>query len=106
MIDFGRPRIRWVEKHQLAIEKVDRGHQRVRLFVIDPLDQTTRIVVDETSETFIWTMHGSQVPVFTYLDKTDEVIYASERSGYRHLYLADLWGSFSQPSTLSSILSW
>lgn len=89
-IDFGRPRIRWFGEHQLAIEKVDRGHQRVRLFVIDPFEQTVRTVIDETSKTFIWTMHGPQVPLFTYLENTDEVIYASERSGYRHLYLVDL----------------
>ncbi|QDV43086.1 Prolyl tripeptidyl peptidase precursor [Stieleria neptunia] len=95
-IDFGRPRIRWFGDHRLAIEKVDRGHQRVRLFVIDPIQQTVRTVVDETSKTFIWTMHGPQVPLFTYLDKTDEVIFASERSGYRHLYLVDLWDGVAE----------
>ncbi|WP_372897028.1 DPP IV N-terminal domain-containing protein, partial [Stieleria sp.] len=95
-IDFGRPRIRWFGEHHLAIEKVDRGHQRVRLFVIDPLEQTVRTVIDETSTTFIWTMHGPQVPLFTYLENTDEVIYASERSGYRHLYLVDLWDGIGE----------
>ncbi|WP_182870389.1 prolyl oligopeptidase family serine peptidase [Rhodopirellula sp. JC639] len=89
-IDFGRPRVHWFGEHNLAIEKVDRGHQRVRLFVINPIDQTKRTVVDETSTTFIWSTHGPHVPMFTYLEKTDEVIYASERSGYRHLYLVDL----------------
>jgi dipeptidyl aminopeptidase/acylaminoacyl peptidase len=90
VIDFGRPRIRWFGRHRLAIEKVDRGHQRVRLFVIDPLNGTTRVAIDETSATFLWTAHGPQVPMFTYLNDTDEVLYASEVSGYRHLYLVDL----------------
>ena len=89
-IDFGRPRIHWFDENKMAIEKVDRGHQRVRLFVIDPSEPSTKTVVDESTDTFIWTMHGPSVPVFTYLEKTDEVIYASERSGYRHLYLVAL----------------
>lgn len=28
----------------------------------------------------------------SYLSKTDELIYASEQNGYRHLYLVDLSG--------------
>ncbi|QEF99679.1 Prolyl tripeptidyl peptidase precursor [Stieleria maiorica] len=89
-IDFGRPHVHWFGAHKLAIEKVDRGHQRVRLFVINPINQTTRTVVDETSQTFVWSTHGPHVPMFTYLETTNEVIYASERSGYRHLYLVGL----------------
>lgn len=95
-IDFGRPRIRWFDENKMVIEKVDRGHQRVRLFVIDPTEPSTRTVVDESTDTFIWTMHGPRVPVFTYLEKTDEVIYASEQSGYRHLYLVALGGEESR----------
>lgn len=92
VIDFGRPRLRWIGEHQLVIEKVDRGHQRVRLFVVDPTQGTTHTLVDEQSETFIWSSHGPQVPLFTYPDRTDpldasdQVLYASEISGYRHLY--------------------
>lgn len=96
-IDFGRPRIRWFGEHHMAIEKVDRGHQRVRLFVVDPQEGSTHAVVDETSSTFIWTDHGPKVPMFTYLEQSDRVIYASEWSGYRHLYLIDL----RQPVTSS-----
>lgn len=89
-IDFRRPKIHWFGDHMMAVEKVDRGHQRVRLFVVDPVNETSRVVIDESSITFIWTTHGPQVRKFTYLDNTDEVIFASEWSGYRHLYLVDL----------------
>lgn len=97
-IDFGYPRIHWFDNNKLAISKIDRGHQRVRLFVIDPAEQTTLTLVDEQSDTFIWTMHGPRVPLFTFLENTDEVIYSSESSGYRHLYLLDL----KSASTLSA----
>ena len=92
VIDFGRPRTRWNGQHALLVEKVDRGHQRYRLLRIDPLEKTTQSLIDEQTETFIWTIHGPDVPVLTYLSESDEAIYASERSGWRHLYLVDLSG--------------
>lgn len=92
-VDFGRPKLRWRNDHELLFEKIDRGHQRYRLFSIDPLTATTRTLIDEATETFIWTTHGPPVKHLTYLPETDEAIYASERSGYRHLYLVDLTGA-------------
>ncbi|MEM6979290.1 MAG: prolyl oligopeptidase family serine peptidase [Planctomycetota bacterium] len=92
VIDFGRPTIRWRSKHELMFEKIDRGHQRFRLFVINPLTQTARTAIDETSDTFIWTNHRAGCPIVSYLENNDEVIHASEKDGYRHLYLVDLNG--------------
>ncbi|WP_253157454.1 prolyl oligopeptidase family serine peptidase [Stieleria tagensis] len=101
-IDFGRPRLRWLGDQQIVLEKIDRGHQRLRLLVVDPANSTTRTLIDETTDTFIWTMHGPQIPLLSYLEKSDQVIYASECSGYRHLYLVDLNGpglqSISDPA--------
>ncbi|MFG0253890.1 MAG: DPP IV N-terminal domain-containing protein [Rhodopirellula sp. JB053] len=94
-IDFRRPRIRWRRGHEMLIEKVDRGHQRFRLFSIDPSTGKVRIPIDESTDTFIWSAHAGKVPLVTYLDNEDEVIYASEKSGYRHLYLVDLTSSQS-----------
>ena len=51
--------------------------------------------IDESTETFIWTAHGPGVPLVTYLKNEDEVIYCSERTGWRHLYLVDLLGTSS-----------
>lgn len=92
LFDFGRPNIRFLRDHEILIEKVDRGHQRFRLFCIDPETTDVRTPIDESTETFIWTMHGFGFPIVTYLEKTDQVIYASEQSGWRHLYLVDLDG--------------
>ncbi len=92
VIDFGSPFVRWRGDHEMLIEKVDRGHQRFRLFVLDPIASTLRTPIDESTESFLWTNHGPPVRLVSYLTKTDEVIHASEESGYRHLYLVDLNG--------------
>ncbi len=92
VFDFGRPRIRWTKTNQMVIEKIDRGHQRFRLFVIDPETGAVRTPIDEETETFIWTMHGPTMSLVTYLDDSDQVIHASEVSGWMHLYLVDLTG--------------
>ncbi|MEO1618121.1 MAG: DUF885 family protein [Planctomycetota bacterium] len=91
-IDFGRPRVRWRGDHELIYEKIDRGHQRFRVFVIDALAGEVRTPIDETTETFLWTIHGPSCPLTSYLPGNDQVIYASEQSGYRHLTLVDLTG--------------
>jgi dipeptidyl aminopeptidase/acylaminoacyl peptidase len=91
-IDFGFPRLHWGrDGHTFTYEKVDRGHQRFRLVEVDALTGKSRNLIDETTRTFIWTAHTEMVgvPLVTYLSKTDEIIYASERDGWRHLYLID-----------------
>jgi dipeptidyl aminopeptidase/acylaminoacyl peptidase len=91
-IDFGTPRLRWArDGHAFTYPKTDRGHQRFRLIEVDAHTGRSRNLIDEKSETFIWTAHAEAVnlsPV-NWLEKTDEVIYASERDGWRHLYLID-----------------
>lgn len=63
-----------------------RGHQTMRLVSVDGATGAARVVIDETSPTFIdWTNK-----VFAhYLDETGEIIWMSERSGWNHLYLID-----------------
>lgn len=92
VIDLGSPIVRWRGDHEMLIEKIDRGHQRFRLFVVDPVAATIRTPIDESTQTFLWTGHGPPVPLVSYLTKSDQVIYSSEQSGYRHLYLVDLTG--------------
>lgn len=91
-IDFGRPRVRWNQDgHRFTYEKIDRGHQRFRLIEVDTKSAAARSVIDEVSSTFIWTAHTETVgiPKITWLDETDEIVFVSERDGWRHLYLVD-----------------
>jgi dipeptidyl-peptidase 4 len=92
-MDFGTPRLRWSKDgNRFTYQQVDRGHQRLRLSEVDARTGASRCLIDEKSETFIWTAHTENVgvPHFTWLEKTDELIYASERDGWRHLYLVDV----------------
>ncbi|HZY84162.1 MAG TPA: DPP IV N-terminal domain-containing protein, partial [Gemmataceae bacterium] len=91
-IDFGTPRLLWGrDGRHFTYEKTDRGHQRFRLIEVDARTGKARNLIDEQSKTFIWTAHTERlgVPPVNWLEKTDEIIYASERDGWRHLYLID-----------------
>ncbi len=87
-----RPRLHWNRDGTcFSYEQVDRGHQRLRVIEVDAQTGQTRNLIDEKSETFIWTAHTENLRLdrVNWLDKTDEIIYASERDGWRHLYLID-----------------
>ena len=91
-IDFNSPALRWnKDGRHFTCEKVDRGHQRFRVIEIDSLTGSARNIIDEQSKTFIWTAHteGVHLNFVNYLEKTPEIIRASEQDGWRHLYLVD-----------------
>jgi dipeptidyl aminopeptidase/acylaminoacyl peptidase len=91
-IDLDFPRLHWnKDGRHFVYEKVDRGHQRFRLVEVDAHTGAARNLIDERAKTFIWTAHTETVGVqrVNWLAKTDEIIYASERDGWRHLYLID-----------------
>ncbi len=92
VFEFGKPQTRWLNEHTLLIEKVDRGHQRFRLFSVNLETKETKVLIDEQSDHFLSTSYASPIRMLTYLKKTKEAIYSSERSGWRHLYLLDLTG--------------
>lgn len=84
----------WPGTNRFAYTQDDRGHQRYRVIEVDPKDGRVRNLIDERSQTFIWTTHtegperlGFQI--VTWLDKSREIIHLSEQDGWRHLYLID-----------------
>jgi dipeptidyl aminopeptidase/acylaminoacyl peptidase len=64
-----------------------RGHQVLRVVAVDARFGDARPVVDESSDTFI---DYSGKLFSRYIDKSDELLWASERDGWNHLYLYDL----------------
>ena len=93
--EWETPQLHW-EKDNLhfTYQQEDRGHQRLRLIEVDDRSGAVRNLVDEQTKTFIWTAHmeGPErlgIRLFSYLENSDEIIYASERDGWRHLYLVD-----------------
>lgn len=89
VIDFGTPRLRWQPDGQhFTYQKTDRGHQRFRVVEVDAHTGKARNLIDDRSDTFIWTAHGGRV-YLQYLDKASEILYGSEQDGWHHLYLYD-----------------
>lgn len=90
--EWMRPRLRWNRAGtRFAYAQTDRGHQRWRLIEVEARTGAVSALVDETSSTFIWTAHTEDVALnrLTWMKESDEAILASERDGWRHLYLVD-----------------
>jgi dipeptidyl aminopeptidase/acylaminoacyl peptidase len=89
-LEWERPLVHWCDGGaSFAYTTVDRGHQRYRLIKVDVASGEAKNLIDDSSETFIWTAHTENVsmPIVSWLEHSDEAIYASERDGWRHLYL-------------------
>jgi dipeptidyl aminopeptidase/acylaminoacyl peptidase len=96
------PTIRWrPDGKHFIYEKYDRGHQRLRIVEVDATDGHTRTVLDEQSKTFIWTAHMENLSLhlINYLRNNKEIIYLSERSGWRQSYLLDIDTGVLKPMT-------
>ncbi len=63
-----------------------RGHQVLRIISVDSQTGAATTLVEEKSETFV---DYSQKTWSHWLDSTDELLWASERDGWNHLYLFD-----------------
>jgi dipeptidyl aminopeptidase/acylaminoacyl peptidase len=93
--EYESPVLHWsLDRSRITWQQEDRGHQRMRLIEVDARTGSARNLVDERTKTFIWTAHAEGPArygfrIFTYLEKTDEVLHQSEKDGWRHLYLVD-----------------
>ncbi len=74
--------VRWSpDSSQFTFLYNQRGHQALRVVAVDAATGDTRAIIDETSPTFIDYAHKK---FSHYLDKTGEIIWMSERSGWNH----------------------
>ena len=64
-----------------------RGHQVIRLVGIN-IDGSTRNIIEDTSATFI--DYSNKTYCYETYEDTKELIWASERDGWNHLYLYDI----------------
>ena len=64
-----------------------RGHQLLRLCGIDAASGAVRTVVEESSRTFV---DYSQKTFLHWLPGGGELVWASERDGFNHLYVVDV----------------
>lgn len=83
------PRVHWWDGKHFAYQQVDRGHQRFRVIDVAVDSGAVRNLIDEKSNTFIWTAHTETLGLNIVNWLKDGFIYASEQTGWRHLYHID-----------------
>jgi alpha-glucosidase/alpha-D-xyloside xylohydrolase len=91
-VEYDVPRPRWdKDGRHFTYPKYDRGHQRFRLVEIDAYTGEARNIIDEKTDTFIWSAHTESLGfrAVNWLEESDEILYVSERDGCRHIYLVD-----------------
>ncbi|OJY95777.1 MAG: peptidase S9 [Sphingobacteriales bacterium 40-81] len=94
---FPEPYLNWRKDDatHFLYEKVDRGHQRFRIIDVDVKSGETKTIVDEQTNTFIY-----EQKIYTeYLPETNEIIWATEKDGWRHIYLVNSLTGEMQPVT-------
>ncbi len=89
---------------RLHINYFTRGSQRVFLAEIDPATGTSRIILGDSTRTFVSLGHrggGSSggTPSWYVADSGDDVIWWSERDGWGHLYRFDRAGNLTNQIT-------
>lgn len=84
---YSQSRIRWWEDSRaFHFEYNQRGHQVYRIIEVNAETGEPRILVNEEPETFF----SYATTLFRhYSDNGEDIIWSSERDGWRHLYLYD-----------------
>ncbi len=93
--DIYLARVDWFpDSRRLAVQRQSRDQKRLDLLSAEVASGATRVLITETSSTWV-DLHDE----LTFLNKSPRFIWASSRSGYRHLYLYDLDGQLVRPLT-------
>ena len=93
--DIYLARVDWLpDGKTLAIQRQSRDQRRLDLLLADIGTGETRLVLTESSSTWV-DLHDE----LTFLKHSNEFIWASSRSGYRHLYLYDGQGKLLRQLT-------
>jgi dipeptidyl aminopeptidase/acylaminoacyl peptidase len=79
--------IKWSkDSHYFTFEYNKRGHQLYKVIKVDAATGNSKVVINETSPTFI----DYSGKMYRYdAEETSEIIWASERDGWNHLYMYD-----------------
>ena len=79
---------------RLAVQRQSRDQRQLDLLLVDATTGTTRTLLTEHSDHWV-PLHDD----LHFLKRTPRFIWASDRTGYRHLYLYDLDGRLIRPLT-------
>ncbi|MBC8350676.1 MAG: DPP IV N-terminal domain-containing protein [Planctomycetes bacterium] len=79
--------MRWsADSNRFTFLYNERGHQVLRVIVVDGTTGEAGVLIDERSDTFVDYAYKTYYRSF---DATNEIIWMSERNGWNHLYLCD-----------------
>jgi dipeptidyl-peptidase-4 len=100
-VDLGRDRnsylarVDWFPDSQfLAVQRQTRNQQRLDLLKAEVLTGISRVLLTETSNT--WINLGADI---AFIPQRRAFVWASQRTGFRHLYLYDENGEMLRPLT-------
>jgi dipeptidyl-peptidase-4 len=74
------------EGSELLLVRINREQKKLDLMAADPETGSTRIIITETSRTFL----RLRIPIF--LEKGKKFLWMCEKSGWNHIYLYDVKG--------------
>jgi dipeptidyl-peptidase-4 len=93
--DIYLARVDWFPgSRRLAVQRQTRDQRRLELLAADINTGAMRVLITETSAS--WVELNDEL---TFLKKSPRFIWASSRTGFRHLYLYDLDGNLVRPLT-------
>jgi dipeptidyl-peptidase-4 len=86
--DVYLPRLQWLPTgKQIAVQRLNRAQNRLDLLFADARTGRSRVALTESDDYWI-----NLTDTLYFLKSAPQFIWASERSGYRHLYLYSLEG--------------
>ena len=86
--DIYIPKIFWAGADQLALLRLNRHQNHVELLLADVNSGKTKVIIEDKDDTWI-----DAYDDILFLKKQKQVIWPSERDGYRHAYLYDYDGN-------------
>lgn len=93
--DIYLARVDWFpDSRRLAVQRQSRDQRRLDLLAADAASGASRVLITETSSTWV-DLHDE----LTFLGESPQFVWASSRSGYKHLYLYDFDGRLVRPLT-------
>jgi len=93
--DIYLPRVNWLPNSaSLAVQRQSRDQKTLTLLQADAATGATTELLSEHSDTWV-DLHDE----LTFLEKTKQFIWASSRTGFKHLYLYDSSGKLVRPLT-------
>ena len=93
--DIYLARVNWFpDSRSLAVQRQSRDQRRLTLLAVDSASGAARALLTEQSATWV-ELHNE----LTFLENSARFIWASDRSGFRHLYLYENDGRLVRPLT-------